>query len=67
MKRILSIRVVRETDYAPDLSYLGRYTDNWQDGAIERNKPGEEQTAGLLDILVALGFTPEEITNAPRK
>ncbi|MBI4397294.1 MAG: hypothetical protein HY548_09375 [Elusimicrobia bacterium] len=37
LKRILKIEVKRELDECPDLSFLGEFTDQWQEGAIEHD------------------------------
>lgn len=43
MKKIYSIKIVKEIDYYPDLSYLGEYSDKPENGSIDR----EEQEGSL--------------------
>lgn len=37
MKKIDAIEIVHEVDTDPDLSYLGEYSDEWREGAIDRH------------------------------
>lgn len=40
-KRIKSIKVVTVDDFDPDLSWLGKFTDRWETGAIDRQRFGD--------------------------
>lgn len=39
-KKIDSVRVARILDYSPDLSWLGEYSNEWEEGAIETGRDG---------------------------
>lgn len=43
MKEILSVKVVRETDCDPDLSYLGEYSRNPGKNCIDREERGDSE------------------------
>lgn len=42
MKKIAEITVIRGIDNDPDLSYLGKYTNKWEKGAISIVKRNDE-------------------------
>lgn len=39
--RIDSIKVVHQYDDCPDTSWIGEYSNNWQEGAIDRQERGD--------------------------
>ena len=43
MKNISKIEIRHLLDETPDLSFLGQYADQWQEGAIERENAGSRE------------------------
>jgi hypothetical protein len=43
MKTISKIEIRHLFDETPDLSFLGQYSDQWQEGAIERENTGSRK------------------------